>query len=195
MVECRDGVSSRLPDGIVMARITAGGERAMVRVFVTIGALGEGDAGVAYDLCGGIGRVQRGVAFGTLHLDVGAGKFVFGRGMVESRDVFPFGGRVGYRMTTLAFVAQLTLVPVFVARHAGCAQSKKAAAKVLHEDDFAGGGRNPLGVVTAVALETGVAAFQRITRLAMIELVDTDIPADGRSEEHTSELQSLRHLV
>src|ERR1019366_9221970 len=83
VVECRDGVSGGLPDGIVMARIAAGGERAVMRVFVTIGAL---------------------------RLGVGAGEFVFSRGMVESCDVFPFGGRVDNRVTTLAFAAQLPLV-------------------------------------------------------------------------------------
>ena len=93
----------------------------MMRVFVTIGALGEGDAGISYDLGGRIGRGQRGVALGALHLGMGAGEFVFGRRVVESGDVFPFGGRVGSGVTALAFVAQLTLVFIFVARHASCA--------------------------------------------------------------------------
>src|ERR1017187_4330879 len=121
MVERRHGVSGGLPGPIVMARIAAGGKRAVMRVLVTIDALGEGDSGVTNDLCGRIGRGKRGVALSALHLGVGAGKLVFSRGMVESRDVFPFGGRIGNRMTTLAFVAKLTLVPIFVARHAGCA--------------------------------------------------------------------------
>ena len=119
MVERRHGVSGGLPGGIVMTRVTAGGERAMVRVFVTIGALCEGDAGIAYDLGGRIGRGQRGMALGALHLDVGASEFVFSRGMVESRDVFPFGGRVGDRVTAFAFVPQLPFVFIVVARHAG----------------------------------------------------------------------------
>ena len=91
----------------------------MMRVFVTIGALGEGDAGIADDLGGRIGRGQRGMALGALHLDVGASEFVFSRGMVESRDVFPFGGRVGDRVTAFAFVPQLPFVFIVVARHAG----------------------------------------------------------------------------
>ena len=33
--------------------------------------------------------------------------------------------------------------------------------------------------MTAVALEAGVAAFQRVACLAMVELVEADIPADG----------------
>src|ERR1035438_3517130 len=104
-----------------MTRVTAGGERAVMRVLVTIGALGEGDSGVTYALGGGIGRGRRGVALSALHLGVGARELVPGRGMIESRDVFPFGGRVGNRVTALALVAQLTLVPIFVARHASCA--------------------------------------------------------------------------
>src|ERR1019366_8402528 len=56
MVERRDGVSGGLPGRIVMTRIAAGGKGAVVRVFVAIGALRERDAGIAYDLCGGIGR-------------------------------------------------------------------------------------------------------------------------------------------
>src|ERR1017187_4675503 len=129
MVERRDGVSGGLPGRIVMARIAAGGKRAAMRVLVTIAALREGDAGIADDLGGRIGRGQRGVALRALHLGVGAGKFIFSRGVVESRDVFPFRGRVGNRVTTLAFLAQLTFVPIFVARHASCAY-RKIGAKV-----------------------------------------------------------------
>src|ERR1035438_10256959 len=50
MVERRHGVSGGLPGDIVMTRVTAGGERAVMRVLVTIGALGEGDAGVTYEI-------------------------------------------------------------------------------------------------------------------------------------------------
>src|ERR1035441_2255750 len=119
MVECRDGISRRLPGGIVMTRIAASGKCAAMRVFVTIGALRERDAGVAYDLRGAARRGQGTVAPGAIHLGMGAGELVFGCGMVESRDVFPFGGRVGNRVAALALVAHLPFVLIVVARDAG----------------------------------------------------------------------------
>src|ERR1019366_9076597 len=109
MVERRDGIARRL---------AAGGKRTAMRVLVTIGALSEGDTGVADDFRCGVGRRQRAVAPGALHLGMGAGEFVFGGGMVEPRDIFPFGGRVGDRVTALAFIAQLALMLILVAGRA-----------------------------------------------------------------------------
>src|ERR1017187_6431971 len=43
---------------------------------------------------------QRGMALGAIHFGMGAGQFVFGRVMVESRDIFPFGDRVAARHGT-----------------------------------------------------------------------------------------------
>ena len=152
VVERRDGISRRLPGGIVMARITGGGKRTAMGVFMAVGALRPG---------------------------VGAGEFVSGGGMVEARDVFPFGCGIGDRVAALAFVAQLAFVPVFVAGRACGAQPEVSAAQILHEDALAGGGGNPVGIVTAVALQTGMAAFERIACLTMIEILQADIPADG----------------
>src|ERR1019366_526933 len=174
MVERRERISRRLPREIVMTRIAARGERTAVRILVTIGALRKRDSGVADRLCVGIGRRQRAMALGAIHLGMRARQLVFGRVMVESRDIFPFGDRVAAR----AFVAHLPLVPVLVARRAGCAQSQVGAAQVLHEDHLAGRRRNPLGIVAARALEPRMTAFQRIARLAMIEVIQADIPAD-----------------
>src|ERR1035437_8313637 len=50
MVERRERVFRRLPDGIVMTRIAGGGEGNAMRGPVTIGALRKRDSGVAYDL-------------------------------------------------------------------------------------------------------------------------------------------------
>src|SRR5450759_1693774 len=125
MVERRDRISRRFPDGIVMTRIAGGGERTAMRVLVAIGALRKRDSGVAYDLVGGIGRRQRAMAPGALHLGMGAGQFVSGGGMVEARDIFPFGdrvdNRVGNRVAAFAFFADLPLVLILVAGRAGCA--------------------------------------------------------------------------
>jgi len=58
------------------------------------------------------------MAPGALHLGMGAGQFVFGGGMVESRYIFPLGGCVGNRVAALAFFADLPLVLILVAGRA-----------------------------------------------------------------------------
>ena len=83
-----------------MARIAAGGKRAAMRVLVTIGTLRKRDSDIAYYRVSRIGRRDCTMAFGALHPDVGAGQLVFGRGMVEAGDIFPFG----FRVTALALI-------------------------------------------------------------------------------------------
>ena len=58
-------------------------------------------------------------------------------------------------------------------------QPQVGAAQVLHQDGLAGGRRDVLGIVAAVALQPGVAAFERVARFAVIEFIEADVPADG----------------
>jgi hypothetical protein len=105
---------------------------------------------------------------------VRASELEFGRGVVKPGDVLPLCRCVA----ALALVAQLPSMLVLVASETGLPQPEVRAAQVLHENCFSRGGRNAIGCVAAAALEAGVTAFQRIAGLAVVELIQADVPAD-----------------
>jgi hypothetical protein len=59
------------------------------------------------------------------------------------------------------------------------AQAQVGFLQVLHLDDFSLGRLHSRRIVTAGAGETGVAAIQWIPGLAVVELVQAGVPADG----------------
>src|SRR4051812_39830831 len=82
-------------------------------------------------------------------------------------------------MAILAFTAELAIVPVFMAGETGGSETEISATRIFDEYSLAGGGREACGIVAAVALESGVAAFERVAGFAVVEFFETDIPADG----------------
>jgi hypothetical protein len=59
------------------------------------------------------------------------------------------------------------------------AQAQVRLFQILHLDDFSLDRLHSQRIVTAGAGETGVAAIQRVPGLAVVELVQADVPADG----------------
>ena len=97
--------------------------------------------------------------------------------MIELRyvDAFP----VAEIMTTLATLAEATLVLILVAGNACCRCPKKCLVQLLNSDERASRWRNMLGCVTAITRETGMFAFQRVSGLTVVKRVTVPLH-DGK---------------
>jgi hypothetical protein len=82
-------------------------------------------------------------------------------------------------MTSLAGCAELPSMFVRMAGTALPAQAEIRPLEVFHPDGHPLRQLHARRIVASRAGQSGVPAIQRISGLAMIELVDTDVPANG----------------
>jgi hypothetical protein len=95
--------------------------------------------------------------------------------MIKPSDVLP-GGR---HVAALASFAYLPLVFVLVARGAVAAESEVSPLEIFDQDLGAERCRDVLRIVALRALQSIVAAVQRVPGLTVIEVVEAHVPADG----------------
>src|ERR1035441_4351317 len=116
----------------------------------------------------------------TLHYSATAGTL-----LIDGDDAKPYA-TVFYVAYTLVGVSDLRARPVTFLYNGG----PGSASMWLHM-----GSVGPVRVVTASPEATGSAPYQMVpNQYSLLDKTDL-VFVDARSEEHTSELQSLRHLV
>jgi hypothetical protein len=108
------------------------------------------------------------------HLFMGPGEAKLSQGVIEAAHVFPPRGGV----TALATRAELSPVLVLVAALALAAKSEISAAEVFHHNVMPGSGQDTLGAVAAITRQPGVAAIQRITGFAVVEILQAYVPSN-----------------
>ncbi len=160
-----------LPVGGRVAGLARRGEAALVRIGVAGCALFEGKAD-EFDI--GFRIRQRGMALLAGDFLVRAGQRVLGCRMMEARGRLP----ALECMAAGAIGAQLPVVFVAVATGAVAGQTEIRAIQILDEDAGAGSQRNVIGFVALLAGHGGMAAFEHIARLAMIEGFAAGFPMD-----------------
>ncbi len=139
-------------------------EAAVVRVLVTVVALAEGDALVPR-LAVGSGSV----ALLALDLLMLPGKRVARLRVIKFlRHTFP----VIEIVTALAFLAEPSLVEIFVASGAGGRHTDEGSVQVLHLDQRTHARGNVFGGMALPAIHAHVLSFQHVARLFMIKGLD-----------------------
>lgn len=172
MIEGLLNVAQRLPACVVVARTAVCAQRAFMRVLMTVLTPGERNAGVANAR---FGPIRGGFFFVALRAGSGAVRAGQGElrcGVVKTRDILPLRKRVALS----AVCARLAVVFVLVAGLAIALQPEISAMEVANANALPGILRDVLGGVTPLALQLCVSAFQRITRLSMIEVVHVHVP-------------------
>lgn len=165
-----------LPPARVVAGLAALREAAMMRVFVTIGALVERNAHVLR-----LAVRPVGVALGALYLGMQASQRIAGLRVVKLRltgladiDRLPVHKTVALQ----AIRTQAAFVLILVAGNATRRQTKIGAARVLDFDRRAFLERNVRGIVALAALQPSMLAFEQVPRFLVIERLD--VPFDQR---------------
>ena len=151
-----------LPSGRRVARGTGLGEAAVVGIFVAIGAEAKGDACVSWLAI----RTVR-VALLAFHLGVEAGQRITGLAVIELGriDLFP----VHEVVAGLAIGTQAALVEIFMAGNASGRQAKEGTVQVLFLDRLPVFGRDTRGIVTLVAFESRMLAFENIAGFFVVK--------------------------
>lgn len=81
-------------------------------------------------------------------------------------------------MACLAVAAELSLVEIFVTGKTASRESQKTLVQVFVANQLAQRGLDEGGVVTLLALQAGMFAFQRISGFTVVELLSRGFPAN-----------------
>lgn len=151
-----------LPARCVVARLASLREAAVMRVFVAVGALAEGNARVLRLAVGAID-----VALRALHLNVEPGQRIASLGVIELFDLHTLP--ILDVMALLAGLTKPALVRILVTNGARWGQTEVGAAQVLHLDCrtvlLGDVGR----IVAFAASYTRVFAFKQVAGLFMVK--------------------------
>ena len=172
-----DGLERNLfPSAGAVARLAALREAPMVRVFVTIGTLIEGNANV---LRFAVHSIH--VALSALHLGVQAGQRIAGLRVIEigltglaDIDRLPVHEIVALQATW----AEAALVLILVAADATRRQTEVSPAWIFDLDGRTFLRGDARGIVALAALQARVLAFEQVSSFLVIERFD--IPLDQR---------------
>ena len=160
-----------LPRNRVVARLAGVGKHSLVRIGMAGNAGGEGNPHIFH------------IRFGPCHLHVA---FLAGDALVRTdQRVFRFGMiefwcplPIRKRVAGQAILVQLAVVLVDVAAQAIAGEAEKCLVQIFQHDSVPLGRGDVLGRVALLAFEARVAAFERVTGLGVVKILEAGLPVD-----------------
>ena len=172
MIKRLCNVAQGLPTYVVVAGPAVCAQGSLMRVLMTVLATSEWNTGVTDAGFGPIGGWLFLVTLRAGGLAMCARQLELRLGVVEARNVLPLTKGVALR----AICSHLIVVFVLVTGDAIAFQTEEGAAEIPDTNSLPGIRRHVFGRVAALALQLCMSAFQRVTRLSVIEFIHVYVP-------------------